>query len=52
MRPPTVFAQAPTNDITDLPHQLKGQWRVALRAVTVLLSSHGLPPAQIAALLD
>lgn len=52
MRPPTVFAQAPTNDITHLHHQLKGPWRVALRAVMVLLSLHGLTPAQIAALLD
>ncbi|WP_435109269.1 IS630 family transposase [Nocardiopsis synnemataformans] len=52
MRPPTVFAQAPTSDITHLHHELKGRWRVALRAVMVLLSLHGLPPAQIAALLD
>lgn len=52
MRPPTVFAQAPTSDITHLHHQLKGPWRVALRAVMVLLSLHGLTPAQIAALLD
>ena len=31
---------------------LRGQWRQAARAVMVLLSLHGLPAAQIAALLD
>ena len=31
---------------------LHGRWRQATRAVMVLLSAHGLPPAQIADLLD
>jgi DNA-directed RNA polymerase specialized sigma24 family protein len=31
---------------------LQGRWRQAARAVMVLLSAHGLPPAQIAELLD
>ena len=31
---------------------LRGRWRQATRAVMVLLSVHGLPPAQIAELLD
>ena len=35
-------------DISDL----HGRWRQATRAVMVLLSLHGLPPAQIAVLLD
>jgi hypothetical protein len=31
---------------------LRGRWREAARAVMVLLSAHGLPPAMIAELLD
>src|SRR6185437_4045635 len=31
---------------------LRGRWRVPVRAVMVLLSLHGLSPAQIAALLE
>ena len=32
--------------------ELHGRWRQATRAVMVLLSLHGLPPSQIAELLD
>ena len=35
-------------DISDL----HGRWRQATRAVMVLLSLHGLPPSQIAELLE
>jgi transposase len=31
---------------------LRGRWREAARAVMMLLSQHGLPPSQIAELLD
>jgi transposase len=49
MRPVSVFAKSPGSEIEQLRVELQGRWR---RAVMVLLSLHGLPPAQIAALLD
>jgi hypothetical protein len=52
MRPVSVFANGPGSEIEKLEAGLRGQWREAARAVMVLLSLHGLPPAQIAALLD
>jgi winged helix-turn helix protein len=52
MRPVSVFAKGPAGEIEQLEADLRGQWRQATRAVMVLLSLHGLPPAQIAALLD
>jgi len=52
MRPVSVFANRPGSDIERLQADLHGRWRQASRAVMVLLSAHGLPPAQIAALLD
>jgi transposase len=52
MRPVSVFAKGPAGEIEQLEADLHGQWRQAARAVMVLLSLHGLPPAQIAALLD
>jgi transposase len=52
MRPVSVFAKGPDNEIEQLRGDLRGRWRQASRAVMVLLSLHGLPPAQIAALLD
>ena len=52
MCPVTVFANSPAAEIERLRHALRGRWRVAMRAVMVLLSLHGLSPAQIAALLD
>ena len=39
-------------EIEQLQAALRGWWRQAARAVMVLLSAHGLPPAQIAELLD
>jgi transposase len=52
MRPVSVFAKSPGSEIEQLRAELQGTWRQAARAVMVLLSLHGLPPAQIAALLD
>ena len=52
MRPVSVFANGPGSEIEQLEADLRGRWREAGRAVMVLLSLHGLPPAQIAALLD
>ena len=52
MRPVSVFANRPASEIEQLQAGLHGRWRQAARAVMVLLSAHGLPPAQIAALLD
>jgi Winged helix-turn helix len=52
MRPVSVFAKGPGGEIEQLEADLHGRWRQAARAVMVLLSLHGLPPAQIAALLD
>jgi transposase len=52
MRPVSVFANDPGSEIEQLRSELRGRWRQAARAVMVLLSLHGLPPAQIAELLD
>ena len=52
MRPVSVFANGPGSEIERLRGDLHGRWRQATRAVMVLLSLHGLPPAQIAELLD
>jgi hypothetical protein len=52
MRPVSVSANGPASEIGQLRGDLHGWWRQATRAVMVLLSLHGLPPAQIAALLD
>jgi winged helix-turn helix protein len=52
MRPVSVFANGPAGEIEELRAGLSGQWRQAARAVMVLLSLHGLAPAQIAELLD
>jgi len=52
MRPVSVFANRPGSEMERLQADLHGRWRQASRAVMVLLSAHGLPPAQIAALLD
>jgi Winged helix-turn helix len=52
MRPVSVFANPPGSEIGQLQAALHGRWRQATRAVMVLLSAHGLPPAQIAELLD
>jgi transposase len=52
MRPVSVFANGPGSEIERLEAGLRGRWREAARAVMVLLSLHGLPAAQIAALLE
>ena len=52
MRPVSVFANGPGSEIEQLQADLRGPWRQATRAVMVLLSLHGLPPSQIAELLD
>jgi len=52
MRPVSVFANGPGSEIEQLEADLRGRWREAARAVMVVLSAHGLPPAQIADLLD
>jgi hypothetical protein len=51
MRPVSVFAKGPGSDIEQLRGDLHGRWRQATRAAMVLLSLHGLAPAQIAGLL-
>jgi hypothetical protein len=52
MRPVSVFAKGPDAAIEQLRASLRGPWRRAARAVMILLSAHGLAPAQIALLLD
>src|SRR6476660_7184103 len=52
MRPVSVFAKGPAREVEQLEADLHGRWRQATRAVMVLLSLHGLAPAQIAALLE
>ncbi len=51
MRPVSVFAKGPGSEIEQLRGELRGRWRQPPRAVMVLLSLHGLAPAQIAELL-
>ena len=51
MRPVSVFANSPGSEIERLEADLHGRRREAARAVMVLLSAHGLPPAMIAELL-
>ena len=52
MSPVIVFAKDPGCELEQLRAELQGRWRPAARAMMVLLSAHGLPPAQIAGLLD
>src|SRR5215468_183140 len=52
MRPVSVFAKGPGSEIEQLRTELHDRWRQATRAVMILLSLHGLPPSQIAELLD
>jgi transposase len=52
MRPVSVSANRPAGEIERLEAGLRGRRRQATRAVIVLLSAHGLAPAQIADLLD
>jgi transposase len=52
MRPVSVFANSPGRETEKIRRLLRGRWRVPARAVMVLLSLHGLSPAQIAVLLE
>ncbi len=52
MRPVSVFAKGAGSETEQLRAELQGRWRQATRAVMVLLLLHGLPPSQIAVLLD
>jgi transposase len=52
MRPVSVFASRPGDEVGRIRADLRGRWRQAARAVMVLLSLHGLSPAQIAGLLE
>ena len=52
MRPVSVFANGPGSEVKQLRAELHGRWQQATRAVMILLSLHGLPPSQIADLLD
>jgi transposase len=52
MRPVSVFANSSGRDTSKIRRLLRGRWRVPARAVMVLLSLHGLSPAQIAVLLE
>jgi hypothetical protein len=45
MRPISVFANGSVSEVEQLRGALRGRWRVAMRAVMVLLSLHGLSPA-------
>ena len=51
MRQVSVYADGPDGEIEQLQACRHGRWRQVTRAVMVLLSAHGLPPAEIAALL-
>jgi hypothetical protein len=52
VRPVSVFAKGPDCEIEQLRGYLRSQRRETARAVMVLLSLHGLPATQIAALLN
>src|SRR5438552_19073575 len=52
MRPVCVLAKGPGEEIERLRADLRGRWRLAMRAVMVMLSSQGLPAAQVAGLLE
>jgi transposase len=51
MRPAHVYANLSDHDHQQLVDALHSQWRVATRAVMVLLSAHGMSAAEIADLL-
>ena len=51
MRPAHVYANLTDEQYHQLVDALHRQWRVAARAVMILLSAGGMPAAQIAALL-
>jgi transposase len=51
MRPAHVYANVSDEEYHQLVDAFHRQWRVAARAVMILLSADGMPPSQIAALL-
>jgi transposase-like protein len=51
MRPVSVFANG-LDEAERLRAELRGRWRLAVRAVMVLLSLQGLPACQVAGLLE
>ena len=51
MRPAHVYANVSDEQYQQLVTALHRQWRVATRAVMILLSTSGMPASQIAALL-
>ncbi len=51
MRPPQTYANVTDRQYQQLLTALHQQWRVAARALMILLSADGMPPAEIAALL-
>lgn len=51
MRPPQTYANLSGQQYLDLVDALQHRWRVATRAVMVLLSANGFDPAEIADLL-
>jgi transposase len=51
MRPAHVYANVSDEQYQQLVTALHRQWRVATRAVMILLSTHGMPASQIAFLL-
>ena len=52
MCPVVVFANSASCEAGQLRARLRGPWRQGLRTVMVLLSVHGLPAGEIAALLE
>ncbi|GAA2702871.1 hypothetical protein GCM10010429_08260 [Micromonospora olivasterospora] len=51
MRPPHVYANLPDEQYHQIVDALHRQWRVATRAVMILLSAGGMPASEIGALL-
>jgi transposase len=52
MRPVCVFAEVPGSARAQIMELLHGRWRTATRLIMVVLSTAGMPPTQIADLLD
>jgi hypothetical protein len=52
MRPTCVFTDLSAHARTEIMGLLHGRWRTATRLTMVVLSAAGMPPAEIAALLD
>ena len=52
MRPACVCTDTPAQTRTEIMDLLHGPWRTATRLIMVVLSAAGMPPAEIADLLD